>query len=181
MYYFLYRVLSMYILYTQIAQKTHSFDEAQNLLAYCQNIHKYADSLLFITQRKTIPHTSFRNRLDPCGKREIMCLSTLLDYTMCTCIHTHTHSHLGICAHTTHSIHSECVSVCIVSCACCLLLIPLRLLSIVSSKDFATHVYLLCNTVCSRYNTEWMCHSLNYIEEIDCSTYTRYVHFWNRE
>lgn len=58
----------------------------------------------------------------------------------------------------------------IVSSVCCLLLIPLRLLSIVSSKDFATHVYLLCNAVYSRYNTEWMCHSLKYIEEIDCST-----------
>lgn len=70
-------------------------------------IYKYADSLLFITQRKTNPHTSCRYRLDPCGKREIMYLSTLLNYTMCT--HTFTWGYVHTQYHI--SIRLECICV----------------------------------------------------------------------
>lgn len=67
--------------------------------------YEYADLLLFIIAQGE--SYLFVTDSNPCGKREIMCLSTLLDFTMYVYIFVHTSRMLY--SIDIHSIHSECI------------------------------------------------------------------------
>lgn len=128
MYYFLHRVLSLcthFIPYVNCAKK-YSFDEAHNIcLLPKYRIYKYADLLLFITQRETYPHKlyiyiyifSIPTRSMWKTWNNVFINAVRLHYVICTVLCISIYYYI----HHTHRIHLECIhrvsSVCAVFCS----------------------------------------------------------------